>query len=362
MTATRFNADYEENSAMKNMLIDSKKGILKSLISISFLIVTVCATWGLNAFAEPVVLKMSVFEPPQSYFNQHVFAPLIEQINKAGEGIVKIDIFAGGTLGRSPLQQLKLVNDGVADIAMIVNAYHPGQLVDDQVINTPFTAKTSMDCTPVFNDMREKGLLRGYDDLVVIGQICHAQYAIHTTFPVRVPSDLKGKKIRTAGKMHHALTLAVGATPIAMGVDKVAENTSRGVVDGTFSNWGAMKTFRINDVTPYHCKVPIGSTSLMLVMSKARYEKLPAKVKSVLDPFIGDRTSMFWAIGADSESDYVENIARNTPKHEIYTPNAEEMKQWKAAFKPVIDSWNKENDRWEMLLKNFEEGLKLTQE
>ena len=36
----------------------------------------------------------------------------------ASGGALQIDVFAGGTLGRNPTQQLKLVTDGIADIAL----------------------------------------------------------------------------------------------------------------------------------------------------------------------------------------------------------------------------------------------------
>jgi TRAP-type C4-dicarboxylate transport system substrate-binding protein len=38
-------------------------------------------------------------------------------VTKASNGTLKIEVFAGGTLGRNPLQQLKLVQDGVANMA-----------------------------------------------------------------------------------------------------------------------------------------------------------------------------------------------------------------------------------------------------
>ena len=56
----------------------------------------------------PVVLKYACFEPPQSFVNQKCVGPLFNKINKEGEGILKIETFAGGTLGRSPLQPIGL--------------------------------------------------------------------------------------------------------------------------------------------------------------------------------------------------------------------------------------------------------------
>ena len=48
---------------------------------------------------------------------------------------------------------------------------------------------------------------------------------------------------------------------------------------------------------------------------------------------------------------------RKDPKHNVYTPNAEEMKQWRAVVDPVIAAWNQEHDNWDNLLKAYKDGL-----
>ncbi|MBW2030105.1 MAG: TRAP transporter substrate-binding protein DctP [Deltaproteobacteria bacterium] len=314
------------------------------------------------ASAEPVVLKLASFEPPQGFNVSKVFIPLVEKINQDGKGVIKIETFFGGTLGRDVLQQLQLLKDGVADIVHIVNAYHPGQLVDDQVVNTPFMAEKCLDCTLAVDFLQKKNLMRGYDDLVIIGQICLDQYNIHTNFPVKVPSDLKNRKIRTAGKMQHALVLACGGTPIAMPITKVAENISRGVIEGTISDWNGMQTFRINDVAKYHCQVRMGTTLLMLAMMKKKYESLPAEARAVLDRYRGKYTSVFWAERMDEAMDGIRKKITSDPEHELYKPTAEELEQWKAALNPVIESWDKENERWDELIRAYEKGLTLAED
>ena len=111
--------------------------IPKTLLLVLFVL---ALSAGLAIADGPVVLKFASIEPPQSDNNKNVWAPLFDEINKEGEGILKIETFAGGTLGRNPMQQIKILMDGVTDMVQIINAYHPGQLVDDQIIMTPFTA------------------------------------------------------------------------------------------------------------------------------------------------------------------------------------------------------------------------------
>lgn len=327
-------------------------------VSFVILMMFFCVTWTNIALAEgPVVLKFASFEPPQSFVVKECLAPLFGKINKEGEGILKIETYAGGSLGRNPLQYLKILLDGVTDISQIVTAYHPGQFPDEEVFNTPFMADNSYQGSLADFFMREKDQLRGYEDIVVLGKVTIGNYAVHTTFPVKVPDDLKGKKMRSAGKMFHAFTEAFGATPVALPVTDVAESISRGVIGGTFSDWNAMVTFRIKDVAQYHVIVPLGSNAIMLAMTKKTYESLPTKARAILDKYIGEYFTRYWAEKFDEHTNNIIEMIKKDPKHIVYTPSPEEMKKWKAATDMVVTSWNKEVSNWDELIKNYEEAL-----
>ena len=112
-----------------------KKGIIGCMVIVAVVMMVVGAAWVKSAQAGPVVLKFATVEPPKAFNNQKVWTPIFDKMNKEAEGIFKIEVFAGGTLGRNPMQLMKILMDGVADVVHIINAYLPGQLVDDQVFD-----------------------------------------------------------------------------------------------------------------------------------------------------------------------------------------------------------------------------------
>jgi TRAP-type C4-dicarboxylate transport system substrate-binding protein len=307
--------------------------------------------------ADPIVLKFATVEPPFSLNNKTAWIPLFEKINKDAAGILKIELYQGGTLGRNPTQYIQMLKTGVIDIAHIINPYFPGQLVDDWIINIPFIAKDCFECSMAVHHMQEEKLLRGYEELVVLGQVCVGQYGIHTTFPVKVPGDLKGVKLRTAGKFHHQLAEALGATPVAIPVTKVAESISRGVVGGTLQDWTGMEIFRIIDVARCHCVLPLGSNAISVVMTKKKYNSLPENARAIFDKYKGDFFSGYWAEKEYKEIQRIVEKVFANPKHMVYTPNLEEVKQWNAVIKPVIASWIGSNDRGNELVKGFEKSV-----
>ena len=91
-------------------------------------------TTTLTAEAQQIKLKFSSFEPPTAALTARVMTPWAAEVSKASGGNLQIDMYPGGILGRNPLTQLKLVQDGVADIAWIVLAYTPGRFDDADVV------------------------------------------------------------------------------------------------------------------------------------------------------------------------------------------------------------------------------------
>ena len=323
-----------------------------------FLVLLLVMTMGSVALAaEPIVLKFATVEPPGSLNNQSVWVPLFKKINEEAKGILKIELYQGGTLGRNPTQYIQMLKVGVIDIAHIINPYFPGQLVDDWILSIPFIAEDCFECTMALHHLQREDLLRGYEGLVILGQSCVSQYAIHTTFPVKVPADLKGVKLRTAGKFHQRLAEAFGATPVAIPVTKVTEAISRGVVGGTLQDWTGMQVFRINDVAKYHCLLPLGSNAISVVMTKKRYDRLPENAKAILNRYKGDFFTRYWAEKETQGIKEIVETVKNNPKHVLYRPAPEELKQWNAVINPVITSWIDSNQRGDDLIQGFEEGV-----
>ncbi len=313
---------------------------------------------GTAVAGEPVVLKFASIEPPQSFNSTEIFIPWVDKINKEGEGIIKIQLFLGGTLGRNPNDQLKILLNGVSDLNHLINAYHQAsRFGDEQVTQTPFLARDCVECAQAVGYMQEKKVVQGYDDLVILGQICLGVYGIHTDFPVKVPADLKGTKMRTAGKLYQGLSKALGTAPVDMPVTKVAEAMSRGVVQATMQDWLGMEVFRIADVARYHLLVPLGTNLLTVAMTKKKYDSLPDEAKAILDKHIGKPFSKEWSEKLSEKLQAIQDKYVKDPNHHVYTPNAAEMKQWQDVFAPVVASWGDQIDRWNLLLDTYEEGL-----
>ncbi len=323
--------------------------IKKIVLTITFLMVVSGLAW-----AGPMIIKFGTVEPPQGWATVNVVKPFLDKVEGDSGGTVKFEMYTGGTLGRNPTKYLKMVRDGIMDIGWIINAYQPGRFPDDAVANAPFTARNPLEGSIAINHMLEKGAIDGYDTAVPLGVFFLNQYAIHTTFPVKKPEDLKGVKLRVAGKMQHKMYEALGGTPVGLPITKVAESISRGVIKGIIVEWNALQTFRVIDLTKYHCMVPFGSTIVSLVMNKKVYAKLPPKALAAFKKHQGFPLGIDWGEKQTKNENQIMEKTKNNPKHHVYVPTPVEMNQWKEKMWSAVEVWKKEHPKGEALLKSLQ--------
>ena len=328
-----------------------RKKLVVFIGALAVLVMLSGSTW-----AESVTLKYNYFGPPTSWDYVNISVPFLKRVEKDSEGTVKFDLYPGGTLGRSPAKQLKIVKDRVADIVWTVQTYNPGVFADDVIANYPADA-SSLEATLAINGLHERGLLRGYEDIVPLGIFALAQYLIHTNFPVKSPQDLKGAKIRAAGAMQSKLVEALGAVPVGLSITKVVESISRGVIGGTILEWNGMTSWGCGAVTNYHCVVPFGTVSLLFAMNKKSYESLPPKAKAALDKHMGLPLAKEFGEKMTAYSNKTRRTFMKDPKHTVYYPTADEMAQFKALMNPVLKSWEESNLRFKELAKTYKEEL-----
>src|SRR5512139_2445423 len=191
---------------MKTVRMTRRLGLLAALLGATALAGTAHA-------ADPVKLKLSSFEPPMANITANVLAPFAKEAAAA----------SGGTLRRNPTQQLKLVTDGIADIAWVVLPYTPGRFDDTDVVGLPFVSRNATEASAALHRLYASGVLVGFEGLKMLAVGATPPVVIHATQPVRLPSDLKNKRVRASGQQLTNIIEAVGGAPVAMGGGQIAE-------------------------------------------------------------------------------------------------------------------------------------------
>lgn len=303
--------------------------------------------------AENVRLRFSSFEPPMAKLTSEVLTPYIQDVAKASNGTLNITMFAGGTLGRNPTQQLKLVLDGVADLAWIVLPYTPGRFDDADVVGLPFATENAVEGSLALQRMFERGELRGFDNLQVLAVASTSPVVVHANQPINQPADMQKKRVRVSGDIPTRMVETLGAAPVQVGGGQIAEAMSRGTVDITLNNWGFVGDFKVDQVSSHHLNVPLGAVAVGVVMRKDKYDALPAEAKAAFEQFSGEALSR--KIGAALDEQHEEVLARvsKSRRNTVTTPDADTLQAWKSAVQPVVDGWRKLSPEHEQLYTSF---------
>lgn len=285
-----------------------------------------------SATAQEITLKFSVFTPEQEITYQEAMLPWAHSVEEASGGTVKIEMFPGGTLGRDGTKQIKMLKDGVADIAFIIPAYNPGVFPDNWVTELPATSKSALEGSVAFWRMLKDGKLRGYDELEVISAFVTSPYFIHSTKPISSIGDLAGLKMRTAGPLEQGCVEHLGGVPVGMPIGKAAESLARGVVEGIALHYPALFAFGVADATPYHYHNTFGSIPFGFVMDKAKFDSLPEDVKTIMHEKGGEALARIFGAAMDAEGGKRLAQVQADTKQSVVVPSDEDRVKWSEAM------------------------------
>jgi TRAP-type C4-dicarboxylate transport system substrate-binding protein len=316
-----------------------------------------CLAPGAARAADPVKLKFTSFEPPMANITSNVLTPFAREASAGSGGTLQIDMFAGGTLGRNPLQQLKLVTDGIADIGWVVLPYTPGRFDDTEVVGLPFLTANATEASLALHRVYAAGTLVGFEGLRMLAVGATPPVVIHANQPIRLPADLKGKRVRVSGDHLTRVVEALGGAPVQLGGGQIAEGLSRGVVDMTLNNWGFVGDFKVNEVSAQHFDVPLGAVAIGVVMRQDRYDALPAAARSAIDKASGELLARKLGEAFDRQEKEVRERVSKSGRNQVVAPSAAELAAWQQAIAPLNEAWRGAKPRNARIFEAFSQQL-----
>lgn len=298
------------------------------------------------AQGSPTVLKLGTILPPQAPFVQKGLQGWIDAVTADSQGTLRIDLFAGGSLVRHPDQQLKMVIDNVAQMSIFPNNTVPGQFPDDEVFELPLGPRNAMEASTAAWKLYEKGLLRGYENVKVLGLLANGPGLLQTTFPVQAMSDLQGRKIRTSTNTQIEIVKAIGANPIGgIPVTTAAEGMSRRLIEGSISSWSAWAAFRMDKVAGHQVELPMGYAILPLVMNKQAWEALPPQAKAAIEKHSFLAASQRFGQVDTAITDAIRERAIESKSGRVANLSPQDAAAWQAALEKVIADWRKSHPK-----------------
>jgi TRAP-type C4-dicarboxylate transport system, periplasmic component len=130
-----------------------------------------------------------------------------------------------------------------------------------------------------------------------------------------------------------------GGTNVQASAPEARDAIERGVADEITFPWGSMFLFGIEKAIKYAMDVPLYTTVFTYNMNLKSYNAMSPAQKKIMD----DHCTPEWASKVTDPWSEFEFNGRAKMKaladHEVYTLTPEQLAQWKAAAKPLQDSW-----------------------
>lgn len=291
---------------------------------------------------EKVSLRVASFMAPQGFLAEQVVRKYLDRVVADSQGTLEYKLFPGGTLGRAPAEQLKLVQDGVADMAIVIPAYTPGAFENFDVSQLPGLADDTRTASMALWKVYEAGLLPTPDKVKVLGLVTTASNVLHTRKPTPAVKDLAGLKIRAAGGLQMQMVEAAGGAGVGnVRGPEIAEALSRNLLDGVLMDWIGIKEFRVDRLAANHIDHDFGRLATMLPMNAATFEKLPAPAKAAFLKHGGLAYAEFGGKAFDDAVNEFRSEYVKTGQHKAGEFSSADKDLLKNAFVKVIDNWTK---------------------
>jgi TRAP-type C4-dicarboxylate transport system substrate-binding protein len=188
-------------------------------------------------------------------------------------------------------------------------------------------------------------------------------YAIASKKPIKKLEDLKGMKIRCAGKPQTDMMKLLGGTPIYIPMPGVYINLQKGVLDGNCTPGEALIGFRFYEIDKHINFANTPANLHFLVMNKKIWNDMPSDIQEAIMSVSGEYAGVNFYGGGTFDK-----IAKEAPgiikkagyEIDYYTPPKEEMDRWiEIGGKPLWDAWLKENESKGPAKEIFDETRRL---
>lgn len=289
--------------------------------------------------AQTKELKMHTFGPERSVETRIIFEPFQADVAKHSGGALKIQMYFGMSLGGRPADLISQVTNGVVDISYTLPAYHAGRFSILEALELPFVAKNGEQVSRAAWDWVEKYAQREVADFKLLSINSIDSGLIHTSRKaVRKLEDLKGMKLRVAGRYIGMAVAGFGGVPVQMPLPDVYDALAKAQVQGTMLPWLITIPFKFAEVTKYHTDIPIFHSLLLIAMNHDTWKSLTPEQRRGIEMSTGREFGQRYGKAWDDGAAAGRKIAIDRG-NEVIKLDAAEEQRWRAAGKTAHDAW-----------------------
>lgn len=222
---------------------------------------------------------------PADYPTVRAFRRFGDLIEARSGGRLTLKLFPGGQLG-AERDTLEIAVFGGLDFNRInmspLNSIEPLTIVP----SLPFLFDSEAHMRRAMDGAPGRRILAALEPHGLIGLAFYdsgARGFYNVRRPIARPEDMAGMKIRVPNSdLYVAMIRALGADATPMDIGEVYQGLVQGVVDGAENNWPSYQTGRHYEVARYYSLTGHVIAPEVLLMSKARWDRLEAADRAIV--------------------------------------------------------------------------------
>ena len=283
-------------------------------------------------------LLFNLYLPRTTSMYTQVIKPWADAIEKSTYGTVKIK-FSASSL--APVnRQLRMVASGVVDAGMGLHHFTRRKTVTARVSEIPFSARSSRAASiAAWRTVQKFGKPSEYKDVKLAGLVSPPPTLIfNSKKAIKSISGFRSLKILASGSLVQPAKL-LGSAVVGVPLPFAYEQFSRGVVDGTFSNYGGIKEFRLSKFVKYATPIPggVGNTSIFIVINKKKFDSFSDGQRNLIMRVSGEKFGDYSAGWDANEKKSVEDAKKAGIRITPLPPKA--MAELKKRWSVIEPKW-----------------------
>jgi len=312
---------------------------------------------AMASVAAPAVLRMARADTPQFTLKLHhslssvssghdkFLAPWARKVEADTGGRIRIEIFPSMQLGGAPAQLFDQARDGLADIVWAMPSSTPGRFPKIELFELPFLpSRRALVSSKAVEDYAEANLKDEFREVRPLSFSCTDRGVVHANRPVQTIEEIRGLRLHVQTRFTADAVQALGAHAVPMPMTQLPMAINQHVIDGCVDPWDAVPALKLHDLLKAHtdfAESSLSTTTFVLAMNKAAYDRLPADLKRAIDNNSGQAAAgmagTMWDLQAAAVTDMVSQ--HGDP---ITTLMPEAVAHWRKATEPVVEAWLKQ--------------------
>lgn len=246
----------------------------------------------------------------------------VDEVFKATDGQLKINIHSGGALGYKGPEMLSVVRDGIVPIGDITVNIQTGEEKFFGTTALPFLAPGVVELRMLqfFTGPTEDRLAKKHNQKILY-QVPWPSRNLYTKKEINTLEDLKNLKIRTVSKEDSDLMIALGATPIQMPWSDVVPSLATGVIDGVGTSSASGVDGKFWEFLGYASRWTWNCAPDMINVNLDAWNKLSPELQEIVEEKARELEPLFWKLAVEKNRSDEKLLIENGIK--IYDPTPE---------------------------------------